>query len=515
MRLIPLLFLCFASHYSDGKNFGKNASPKAIDAIGKVKSADLSPEHAKPFDAKQARDQVRSGQQPQSEELIFLKSRKVRENESQTGFHPDESFLKHANQPHASENGDAIEMEESFHQCFMSGDPILITTERWIESDNVSTRVCKGHKKKVHVPFSGSYEDSIKHLKVEFENDPSIRSFHIRMIMKVLSGYVCEVSWIHNDNSPECDAFKETDTHRYGASWIYQDQAQWNLANSIDATIVEHACIETSKDGRCTRERLTFFHDVPHENNCDFLTKKHCEQIDRKCVQESQLGCSKWELTFRCFEREIRSVASDDLSFIPAETHVKEPNKSFSEVAARLSILDEAKKELEQSQAHDGTKLKIFRGEKQTCSKNVADNLLYDCCFSHSGLAKKMGLAKCNADEISLSEKRELGLCHYVGVHEKKTLGVKTSDEHVFCCFPSKIARIVQEQGRRQLHMDWGGAKEPNCSGITFEMLGKIDFSKMDLRELCEDIQTKLPDDFEKKIESFQNRLRDDLKQET
>jgi conjugal transfer mating pair stabilization protein TraN len=75
--------------------------------------------------------------------------------------------------------------------------------------------------------------------------------------------------------------------------------------------------------------------------------------------------------------------------------------------------------------------------------------------------------------------------CHYVGdyctlklpfvgcVQKKKT----------FCCFSSPLARIIHEQGRPQLGIDWGGPKSPNCRGFTIDEFQKLDFSKIDFSE--------------------------------
>lgn len=57
-----------------------------------------------------------------------------------------------------------------------------------------------------------------------------------------------------------------------------------------------------------------------------------------------------------------------------------------------------------------------------------------------------------------------------------------------WCCFPSKLGRIVQEQARAQLGKSWGSAKNPDCSGFTIEELGLLRFDEMDLSEFLDDI---------------------------
>ena len=140
---------------------------------------------------------------------------------------------------------------------------------------------------------------------------------------------------------------------------------------------------------------------------------------------------------------------------------------------------------------------------------------MYDCCFSYSGLAKQMGLSKCTSDELGLAEMREQGLCHYIGSYEEKVLDLwKSRDEHVYCCFPSKLARIVQEQGRRQLGMEWGKPKEAQCEGFSFDLLAKLDFNKMDLSDMFDQLPNKLPEGFQDKMQAFQNRLQEQIQKE-
>ncbi|XVN44339.1 MAG: conjugal transfer protein TraN [Rickettsia hoogstraalii] len=57
-----------------------------------------------------------------------------------------------------------------------------------------------------------------------------------------------------------------------------------------------------------------------------------------------------------------------------------------------------------------------------------------------------------------------------------------------YCCFNSKLARVFQEQGKKQLAIGFGTAQYANCRGFTVEELQRIDFSKFDLEELFSDL---------------------------
>ena len=63
-----------------------------------------------------------------------------------------------------------------------------------------------------------------------------------------------------------------------------------------------------------------------------------------------------------------------------------------------------------------------------------------------------------------------------------------------YCCFSSKLVRIIQEQGRPQLGIGWGTPKNPDCRGFTPEELQQINFEKIDFSEYYSDITYVVPD---------------------
>ena len=88
--------------------------------------------------------------------------------------------------------------------------------------------------------------------------------------------------------------------------------------------------------------------------------------------------------------------------------------------------------------------------------------------------------------------------CHYVGDYcYKKYFFGCVQQAKGYCCFNSKMARIIHEQGRPQLTTfqpdgAWGTGKSPNCRGFTPEEFQALDFSRIDLSEYFEDVQKDL-----------------------
>jgi conjugal transfer mating pair stabilization protein TraN len=79
-----------------------------------------------------------------------------------------------------------------------------------------------------------------------------------------------------------------------------------------------------------------------------------------------------------------------------------------------------------------------------------------------------------------------------------------------YCCFNSKLGRIIQEQGREQLQdfqprENWGSGKSPNCVGFTPEQFSMLDFSRIDLGEFIGDIQGQMKTNIEKGVENKVN----------
>ena len=136
--------------------------------------------------------------------------------------------------------------------------------------------------------------------------------------------------------------------------------------------------------------------------------------------------------------------------------------------------------------------LYIFNGEDKRCRlKDKFFGLTGGGCCDKDKVF--MGLIACKDNEKILAKKRNNDLCHYVGQYCSKKLKflgcVQTSES--YCCFSSKLGRIIQEQGRPQLGISWGSGDSPNCRGFTPDEFQKLDFSKLDFTEFAKDIQTK------------------------
>ncbi len=98
-------------------------------------------------------------------------------------------------------------------------------------------------------------------------------------------------------------------------------------------------------------------------------------------------------------------------------------------------------------------------------------------------------LMSCDSDEQILAMKKGENLCYQVGSYcSKKVFGVCLERKRSFCCYNSRLGRIINEQGRAQIGKGWGSAKEPNCTGFTQNEFSRINFAAIDLSEFSREI---------------------------
>jgi len=116
-----------------------------------------------------------------------------------------------------------------------------------------------------------------------------------------------------------------------------------------------------------------------------------------------------------------------------------------------------------------------------------------------------MAWLECDPEEKKTALRNKAGICHFVGSYcQSKVLGVCVTKAQSYCCYVSKLARIINEQGREQINKPWtSGAdpagqaysvERPNCTGFNQEELEKLDFSKLNLDEFVADLVHITPD---------------------
>ena len=106
------------------------------------------------------------------------------------------------------------------------------------------------------------------------------------------------------------------------------------------------------------------------------------------------------------------------------------------------------------------------------------------------GMHVIMQAMTCSEDEAVLAMRRGASLCSdKIGDWcSKEVLGVCITRKRSYCCYNSKLAKIINVQGRAQLGIGWGDEKSPSCSGFNAAQLQDIDFSKIDFSEFVGEV---------------------------
>ena len=234
----------------------------------------------------------------------------------------------------------------------------------------------------------------------------------------------------------------------------------------------------------CWQETMTYHCEYPAKDDCGPLRARGCAQIHSVCKQQVGNVCVVHSQTYQCKDptHTTYQITGGKTPFCMdgnCRDQSWDPNGEMMSSVAQLSILKEM-----QGNLKNGF---LFTGHQHQCSKYVAS--FKDCCGSGKGWGNDIGLSSCGANEKLLSKKRKSGLCHYVGTYcAKKVLGKCIKKKSSYCCFGSKLLKAFQEQGRAQIRLGWGEPKHPLCRGFTIEEIQRIDFSKLDLREVFEEL---------------------------
>src|SRR3546814_6176088 len=84
-------------------------------------------------------------------------------------------------------------------------------------------------------------------------------------------------------------------------------------------------------------------------------------------------------------------------------------------------------------------------------------------------------LFACSQSELRLDIKDRMGFCHKVGTYcSSRFLGICKTRRTAYCCFDSKLSRILQEQGRGPLGRPWGGTNREQCLGFTLDEFAQL-----------------------------------------
>ncbi|WP_215845010.1 conjugal transfer protein TraN [Candidatus Pantoea bituminis] len=232
-------------------------------------------------------------------------------------------------------------------------------------------------------------------------------------------------------------------------------------------------------------------------NTCQaYIDNPNCSEGTRTCTQKIGNLCVYSKLTWQCAHtvKSTGYICGSEFYCSDGSCSAMQAgqNQNFEAAVSQLAALAAAGKDFA---GMDPDSVTAFTGKAMACRKSAAG--FSNCCKS-GGWGQDAGLAQCNTEEKEIGTGKEKKLVVKVGSYcSKKVLGVCLQQKEGYCVFDSKLARIVQEQGRRdQLDISFGSGSNPDCRGIRVAELQGIKFDHIDFSDFYDDLNSniKLPD---------------------
>ena len=280
---------------------------------------------------------------------------------------------------------------------------------------------------------------------------------------------------------------------------------------TISGIPVTRTCWDQETDFFCNgfSSNSTVFSNQPSNNDCTSLKAAGCTQINSTCTSfdPAQKNCTNYLQTYECPQQSCAStgIACGGNFFCmdgKCATETPTQNMNIGQASAELAGVNAAGQQMSTTQDPN---VHVFTGQPLSC-REIGFGDFNNCC-ADKGWGQDIGLAHCNNEEKQLGLNKQNYLTTYVGDECDKSLPLVGCIEKskVYCSFPSKLARIIQEQGRfTQLGINFGDGDNPNCQGLNISQLQSLDFSKINFCNppnqdpasgICQDLvaQQKLP----------------------
>lgn len=232
------------------------------------------------------------------------------------------------------------------------------------------------------------------------------------------------------------------------------------------------------------------------KGNCgSLMNNPGCTRAQQTCTSSEAGYCTHQTETWQCQKTYQSGGLMCGGDYICKSGECDDTNgagdSGFDTAVAKLAGLASAAEDVKS----DTINVKAFTGQTMSCRKAGAG---FSNCCKDGGWGQDTGLAACNSDEMALGKAKAKKVTVSVGERcDHEVLGVCVQKSKVYCVFGGKLARIIQEQGRRdQLHVSFGSGDNPNCRGITVPELQNIDFDRINFADFYEDLMNnqKIPD---------------------
>lgn len=247
----------------------------------------------------------------------------------------------------------------------------------------------------------------------------------------------------------------------------------------------------------CWEYSDTYITPTTSTGTCSTLMNdKNCTRSGTACTQTDGGVCTHQSETWQCQKTYTSGglLCGDDYFCKTGDCGGTDGagDSGFDLAVAKLAGLASAGDDVKNGDQID---IKAFTGQSMACRKAMAG--FSNCCVD-SGWGNSAGVANCSSEEMAIGKAKAKKVTVLVGeACNHKVAGICIQKKQVYCVFGGKLARIIQEQGRRdQLHISFGEGDDPNCRGITVPELQAINFDKINFSDFYSDLMDnqKIPD---------------------
>ncbi|RRT95534.1 type-F conjugative transfer system mating-pair stabilization protein TraN [Serratia marcescens] len=369
---------------------------------------------------------------------------------------------------------------------------------------------------------------------ISMDNDTGSLALSGGMQLKKGAGMVFSIRT--RRNNPTTDSIWKHSNMRYSFTVTLQIEIPakkwvpdvvWNEScpfSKSEGTLKKTECIEPGStktvvvDGvsypvtqACWKYKDTYMTQAADNGTCKtYMNNPACTLASRTCAftAEDGSGCLHEYATYSCETRTSGQVmiCGGDTFCLDGDCERAQngKNNDFAPVVSALAALAAAGKDVA---AINSANVRAFTGSAKFCKKFAAG---FSNCCKDGGWGQDVGLASCSSEEKALGKAKENKLTVSIGEFcSKKVLGVCLEKKRGYCQFDSKLAQIVQQQGRNgQLHIGFGKASSPDCRGITQTELQQINFEALDFSNFFDDLQKnkKIPDN-----DTLTKRVREEI----
>lgn len=299
---------------------------------------------------------------------------------------------------------------------------------------------------------------------------------------------VSEKEWVPRVEWSESCPFSKTEGAMTGSQCVEPGETR--------TVVVDGKTYSIHQD--CWKWQDTYLTQTETEGTCgEYMKNPACTVTRSQCADTVDGFCVSQQVTYSC-ERKKEGNGQicggeffcKDGSCAQAQTGT---SNMFGQAVSALAAVAAAGEDVAEL---NGENVRAFTGKAQHCRKMAVG---FSNCCKDSGWGQDAGLSSCSSEEKALGKAKDKKLTVYVGEYcSKKVLGVCLQKKRGYCQFESKLARIVQEQGRRdQLGVGFGGGKSPDCRGITVDELQSLDFGVMNFSDFYDDLNagSDIPED--------------------